>query len=91
MTDAEITAAVAVVTRLLRDREDGTDDEVFALEVITALRGHGWRPTGAKSAAPPLHAAPLPDKRSRDEELAALRAEMAAKAAAAREAGEGAA
>ena len=43
MTDAEITAAVAVVTRLLRDREDGTDDEVFALELITALRGHGWR------------------------------------------------
>jgi hypothetical protein len=92
-----VTAAVEALAHRIRQRDNAIhtresdigDAEVFALEFITALRGHGWRPTAAKTAPPPLHTAPVPDKRSRDEELAAVRAEMAAKAAAAREAEEG--
>ena len=48
MTDHETASAVAALTRRLRDREPGDDDEVFALEFITALRARGWRPTEAK-------------------------------------------
>ena len=48
MTDHETTAAVDALTRRLRDRDPGTDDEVFALEFITALRARGWRPTEAR-------------------------------------------
>jgi hypothetical protein len=48
MTDRETTAAVDALTRRLRDRDPGTDDEVFALEFITALRARGWRPTEAR-------------------------------------------
>ncbi len=48
MTDHETAAAAAALTRRLRDREPGTDDEVFALEFITALRARGWRPTEAR-------------------------------------------
>ena len=97
MTDAETVAAIeALVYRVksrdkaIRDGEDYPDAEPFALEFFTALRGQGWRPTPAKTAAPPLHAPPVADKRSRDEELAVVRAEMAARAAA-RERQEGAA
>jgi hypothetical protein len=48
MTDRETTAAIDALTRRLRNRDPGTDDEVFALEFITALRARGWRPTEAK-------------------------------------------
>ena len=99
MTDAEITAAVEALAHRIRQRDNAIhacendigDAEVFAQEFITALRGHGWRPTGAKAGAQPMHAPPVPDRRSRDEELAAARAGLAARAAAAREAKEGAA
>ena len=52
MTDHEATAAADAITRRLRDREPGTDDEVFAREIIVMLQGRGWRPTEAK---PPPH------------------------------------
>jgi len=88
MTDAETAAAIdALVYRVkardkaIRDGEDHPDAEPFALEFLTALRGQGWRPTPAKATVPPLHAPPLADKRSRDEELAAVRADMEARAA----------
>jgi len=77
MTDADTTAAIEALAFRLRNNRD-EDPDVFALEFITALRGHGWRPTPAKATAPPLHAPPVADKRSRDEELAAVRAKMAA-------------
>ena len=48
MNDHETAAAVDALTRRLRDRDPGTDDEVFALEFITALRARGWRPTEAR-------------------------------------------
>jgi hypothetical protein len=48
MTDRETAAAVDALTRRLRNRDPGTDDEVFALEFITALRARGWRPTEAR-------------------------------------------
>ncbi len=48
MTDHETRSAVEALTRRLRDRDPGTDDEVFALEFITALRARGWRPTEAR-------------------------------------------
>ena len=92
MTDAETTAAIEALAHRVKSRDaeaDRADAEVFALEFMTALRGRGWRPTEAKVAALPLHAPPVPDKRSRDEELAAARAGLAARSA--REAGEGAA
>jgi hypothetical protein len=77
MTDHETTQAVEALAHRLRERDgeaDRSDAEVFALEFMTALRGQGWRPTPAKANAAPLHAAPVPDRRSRDEELAAARA-----------------
>jgi hypothetical protein len=47
--DAEARAAVAALVHRLRNRgdEDGQfslDDELFAAEFVTALRGYGWRP-----------------------------------------------
>ena len=48
MTDRETASAVDALTHRLRNREPGTDDEVFALEFITALRARGWRPTEAR-------------------------------------------
>jgi hypothetical protein len=49
MTDRETAAAVGALTRRLAARAPGTDDEVFALEFITALRARGWRPTEARA------------------------------------------
>jgi hypothetical protein len=48
MTDPDTRSAIEALTRRLRNREPGTDDEVFALEFITALRARGWRPTEAR-------------------------------------------
>ena len=50
MTDRETTAAIDALAHRLRNRDPGTDDEVFALEFITALRARGWRPTEARPA-----------------------------------------
>ena len=58
MTDHEATAAVEAITRRLRDREPGTDDEVLAREIIVMLQGRGWRPTEAK--VPPHWKQPRP-------------------------------
>jgi hypothetical protein len=49
MTDRETAAAVEALTHRLRNRDPSTDDEVFALEFITALRARGWRPTEARA------------------------------------------
>jgi len=49
MTDHETRSAVEALTHRLRNRDPGTDDEVFALEFITALRARGWRPTEARA------------------------------------------
>ena len=48
MNDHETRSAVDALTHWLRNRDPGTDDEVFALEFITALRARGWRPTEAR-------------------------------------------
>ena len=48
MTDPDTRAAIDALTHRLRNRDPGTDDEVFALEFITALRARGWRPTEAR-------------------------------------------
>jgi hypothetical protein len=93
VTDTETAAAIEALAYRIRERDadpERSDADVFALEFMTALRGRGWRPTAARTEQPPLHAAPVPDRRSRDEELAAARADLAALAAA-REAEEGAA
>jgi hypothetical protein len=58
MTDPEATAAVEAIERQLRDRDPGTDDEVFAREIIVMLQGRGWRPTEAKR--PPHWKQPRP-------------------------------
>jgi hypothetical protein len=56
MTDSgfverESRAAVdALVWRLKNRPEDDDNDELFAVEFITALKGHGWRPTLARPA-----------------------------------------
>jgi hypothetical protein len=79
VTDAETSAAIEALAHRVKTRDaepERPDAEVFALEFITALRGRGWRPTAAKAGAPPLHAPPVPDKRTRDEELAAARAAL---------------
>ena len=87
--DREIRAAIDALVHRLTNRTE-SDDEPFAMEFIQAMIGRGWRPTPAKTTTPPLHAPPVADKRSRDEELAVVRAEMAARAAA-RERQDGAA
>lgn len=46
--DEESRDAVRALVYRLRNREPGEDDEVFAVEFITALRGRGWRPTPAR-------------------------------------------
>jgi len=98
MTDAETTAAIEALTyrvklrdQAIRDGEDYPDAEPFALEFLTALRGQGWRPTEARATAPPAHAPAGTAERPRDELLADLRADMEARAAAARAAKESAA
>ena len=96
MTDADTQAAIDALAYRIRQRDaairDGAEDiedaDLFALEFFTRLRAQGWRPSPAKASSPPRHAPPLADKRSRDEELAAVRADMEAKAAAARAARE---
>lgn len=88
MTDAETTAAVEALAHrvkardaAIRDGEDYPDAEVVALEFMTALRGRGWRPTPARATAPPQHAPPGTATAPRGETLAALRADMEARAA----------
>jgi hypothetical protein len=50
MNERETAAAIAALADRLRNRDPGTDDEVFAREFITGwLRGHGWRPTEARA------------------------------------------
>jgi hypothetical protein len=44
----ETRLAVAALAHRLRNRAEDTDDEVFALEFVTAMRGRGWRPTAAR-------------------------------------------
>jgi hypothetical protein len=49
--DHETTAAVDALVWRLRNREPGTDDEIFAREYLIALRARGWRPTEARKPA----------------------------------------
>lgn len=58
MDDHETRAAVEALTYRLRNRDPGTDDEVFAGEILVMLRGRGWRPTLAKP--PPAWNRPRP-------------------------------
>ncbi|HEX3957743.1 MAG TPA: hypothetical protein VHZ03_14090 [Trebonia sp.] len=85
MTDAKTAAAVKSLARrirtrdaAIRDGEDHADADVFALEFITAMRGHGWRHLAA--LAPPK-ATPVDEPGSgsspRTELLAPVRAQMA--------------
>ncbi|TMR11050.1 hypothetical protein ETD86_37020 [Nonomuraea turkmeniaca] len=87
MTPEEVEAAAArAVDHLesqIRERdaaEEKADAHLFALSVVTAMRGQGWRPTPAKAApvleqqiGPPPH----PETAHRGAELvrAALRGE----------------
>ena len=87
--DREIQAAIDALVYRLQNRAEA-DDEPFAMEFVQAMIGRGWRPTSAKTTTPPLHAPPVADKRSRDEELAVVRAVLTARAAA-RERQDGAA
>ena len=69
MTDPETRSAVDALAHRLRNRDPGTDDDVFALEFITALRARGWRPTEARTRPawklPPGHGTdPPPDYRA---------------------------
>ena len=90
MTDRETRSAVDALAHRLRNRDPGTDDEVFALEFITALRARGWRPTEARAMPAWKH----PAGRGSDPPaalLAGLRADLDARAAASRDAQDGAA
>jgi hypothetical protein len=46
--DHETRAAIQALAGRLRNRDPDVDDELFAAEFITALRGRGWRPTEAR-------------------------------------------
>lgn len=95
MTDPDTAAAVeALAHRLkardkaLRDGEDFPDAEVFASEYLTALRGHGWRPTEAK-AIPAWKVPSGPRSEPPADVLRQLRADLDAKAATARQLEDG--
>ena len=78
MTDHEFTAAADAITYRLRNREPGTDDEVFARELITMLQGRGWRPTAAKPQPPWNQQRQGPGDDTYREGLAAAREQLAA-------------
>jgi hypothetical protein len=96
MTDAETSAAIEALAHRIRERDEAmrnggeyADAEIFAAEYLAALRAKGgWRPTAAKAGAPPLHAPAGTATKPRDETLRDLRADMEARAAAARAAKE---
>ena len=97
MTDAETTAAIKALAHRIRERDaairdggDFADPDVFAAEYVAAMRGHGWRPTEAKSSAPPMHAPAGTASKPRSEVISDLRADVEARAAAARAAKEAA-
>ena len=46
--DRETQAVIDALVYRLANREDGTDDEPFAMEFVQALLGRGWRPTEAR-------------------------------------------
>ena len=73
MTDHEVTAAVEAITRRLRDREPGTDNEVLAREIIVMLQGRGWRATEAKRPPNWKQPRPGPGEDTYREGLAAAR------------------
>jgi hypothetical protein len=86
VTDSDRATAEAIARKI----REGTDPDVIAVEIIAVIRGRGWRPTEARAGAPPLHAAPVADKPPRDELLRDLRADVEARAAAARRDGSAA-
>jgi hypothetical protein len=95
VTDQETAAAIKSLASRIGERDEAmrtggefADADVFALEYVTALRGRGWRPTAARTSGLPLHAPPGTASAPRDETLRGLRAEMEARAAAARAAKE---
>lgn len=78
MTDKETADAIEALThrlrirdRAIRDGEDYPDAELFAGEYLTALRGHGWRPTEAK-VYPAWRPASVPAADPRSEDTRAL-------------------
>ena len=73
MTDHEPAAAAEAITRQLRDRDPGTDDEVLAREIIVMLRGRGWRPTEARRPPHWKQTRPGPGEDTYREGLAAAR------------------
>ena len=99
MTDAETTAAIEALTyrvklrdEAIREGRDYPDAEPFALKFLTKLRGQGWRPTEARAKPEPHEpGAGTPQSPEVAELLATARADMEARAAAARAAKESAA
>jgi hypothetical protein len=49
--DRETKAVIDALVYRLRNREEGTDDEPFAMEFVQALLGRGWRPSEARRMA----------------------------------------
>jgi hypothetical protein len=80
MTDPDTSAAIEALAFRLRNNRD-EDPDVFALEFITALRGHGWRPTEAKAKPDPhTPGSGLPQASEVADLLARTRADLAARA-----------
>lgn len=86
MTDAETTAAVESLAHRIRQRDaamrdgdDHADPEVFALEFVTAMLGHGWRHLAALAkpkTAPAAEGEPGSGTSRRAELLAPVRAQL---------------
>ena len=70
--DHETSQAITALVHRLRNRDPEVDDEVFAREFMTALRGRGWRPTPLVDRPAPVTPA---SEEARREITAALRAE----------------
>lgn len=48
--DQETRAAAELLAQRLKNRDPETDDDAFAMDFMTALRGRGWRATEARKA-----------------------------------------
>ena len=59
MSDTADRHAAAVVARILR-APPGTDPDIIAAHVVTALKGHGWRPSNVTPMPPRYEQPPGP-------------------------------
>ena len=64
-THADTATAVHAIARILRN-PPSPDPDITAAHILTALRGHGWRPTNTVPLPGWVPGPPLPEDRVRE-------------------------